>query len=91
MTETLMTDEVIIVKGEPHYLWPHLFDGGNSSRCGKCRYFTPEEKSKDVRFQTGQCISEASKADRTHIFTRKTADIHSCRWWFPVESPNYFG
>ena len=80
-----MTGEIFYKNGEPHFVWPHRYVGGNSTRCGWCRYFVEDRKSKDPRLKTGECRSKAAEADRTHIFTRNTADIHCCRWWFPIE------
>ena len=81
----MITEEIMNIKGESHFVMPHRFDGGNSVRCGRCRYFDPDEKTKDARVWTGRCVSKAAETDRTHIFTERTADVHSCRWWFPNE------
>ena len=78
----LFEDDVILIRGEQHYNRPHRFDGGNGVKCRNCRYFREDPKTKDSRMKTGECHSKAAEADRTHIFTRKTADVHSCSWWF---------
>ena len=82
-----MTDETVMIKGELHYVRPHLFWNGNSSRCDQCRYFAENEKQKEKSPFTfsGECHSKASEADRTNIFTRKTMCNYQCRWWFPIE------
>jgi len=79
------TEEIMNIKGEPHFVQPHRFDGGNSVRCSGCRYYAADEKTKDPRVWTGRCVSRAAETDRTHIFTERTADVYSCQWWFPTE------
>ena len=83
--KTQMTDEIFITKGEAHFVRPHVFYGGNSVRCGMCRYFREDPKSKDPYVKTGDCLSKAHVADWEQVGSGRTEDIHFCRWWFPIE------
>ena len=82
-------DLVVTVKKEPHYRWPHSYVNGNSARCGDCRYFVADLKSKLSFTQTGRCHSVASHTERGNVHS-KIWDITSansnCKWWFPIEA-----
>jgi len=85
----MITDEIFTKNGESHYYWPHLFDGGNSTKCGGCRYFAEDEKSKSPYFRTGECKSIAHQTDRGSIhrqngWDRTASSSTACRWWFPI-------
>ena len=82
-------DEFVMIKGEPHYVIPHFYPDGNSCKCYKCRYFVEDEKTKRPMMRTGECHSAAHQTERgcTHRVKGwdKTADIHGCKWWFPID------
>ena len=90
-----MTDidktETFMKKGEIHYVWPHPFNNGSSSKCGDCRYFVADEKNKSgwSHILSGECHSRAAKTERGYIHSRKewdsTDSIGFCHWWFPIE------
>ena len=83
--------ETFIKKGEIHYVWPHHYYKGKSSKCGGCRYFVADEKNKSgwSHILSGECHSLASRTDRGYIHSRKkwdSTDSNSyCHWWFPIE------
>lgn len=86
-----MNDETITVKGELHYLWPHRYHNGNSVKCDECRYFAEDLKSRSgfAHIKTGECHSEAYRADRGYTHRKngwdRTDTISGCHWWFPAE------
>lgn len=80
----MSTEETFVKCGEIHYVWPHPFNRGNTSKCMDCRYFDEDEKSREPFVRTGRCTSKASEADRGHIFTRRVNDNDYCHWWFPL-------
>ena len=86
-----MNDETFTFKGELHYVWPHRFPNGNSAKCGDCRYFSEDLKSKSIWYhiQTGECHSNAHQTERGHTHRikgwDKTNSINGCHWWFPIE------
>ena len=92
-----MNDDVFTFKGEPHYVRPHGYDKGYTTRCETCRYFAEDEKSKSIwaHIKTGECHSIAQHTERGYIHRTKGWDkfngIDSCKWWFPIIAPNYFG
>lgn len=84
-----MNDETCTVKGELHFVWPQRYRNGNQTMCYQCRYFVPDEKTKDPRMKTGKCHSKAHQTERGYSHRQngwdKTADIFGCKWWFPIE------
>lgn len=80
-----MTDETFIIKGELHYVWPHPFVDGNSSRCGRCRYFREDLLQRQPLVKTGRCESKAHLTERGQVAPQYTFDGATCKWWFPIE------
>ena len=92
MTLTDEEKEATFLKyGEIHYVWPHLFPGGNSAKCADCRYFSEDAKNRSLfaHIKTGECHSKASKMERGHLHSSKgwdrTNSNNGCHWWFPIE------
>lgn len=82
-------DETFIIKGELHYVMPHLFKDGNSVRCHQCRYWVGDVKNKSLyaSIRSGECHSKAHQTERGGVHRSKGWDrmnnIDSCHWWFP--------
>ena len=84
-----ITDETFMIKGELHYVWPHVFVNRNTVRCDQCRYWVQDVKNKSLHIGvwSGECHSKAHQTERGGVHNSKgwdrMNDIDSCRWWFP--------
>ena len=84
-------DEIVMIKGEPHYVIPHLYPDGNSCKCYKCRYFAEDPKSRKHSPYSfdGECRSMAHQTERGYTHRKNgwdwTVSNCGCKWWFPIE------
>ena len=85
----MITDETFVTKGELHFVRPHFYRDGNSTRCGDCRYFVEDVKQRYPYHKTGECHSEAHQTERGYTHRTngwdKTESIWGCHWWFPID------
>ena len=81
-------DKIVMIKKEPHYVWPHSYVNGNSTRCEDCRYFVPDLKQRYPYHKTGECHSMAHQTERGYTHRTKgwdkTESIWRCHLWFPI-------
>ena len=82
-----MNDAIVTIRKETHYIWPHMFDGGNSVRCGDCRYFRRSTlilHGEPVELEEGTCTSKAHTRDRGQVAPWFATKSGNCKWWFPI-------
>ena len=79
-------NEIFFKCGEPHFVWPHRFWKGNTSKCIDCRYFRMDFKSKAPYVWTGVCTSAVYRAELHAKGDIRTQDNSSCHWFFPTEA-----